>query len=184
MEKGERKHGCCVRESGMTQGLSRERLGKRGSTREKRARNHSPLDREETLWHKTASTRRDGGIGRRSGLKIRRWRHREGSTPSPGIVFKFGARFISEMVSESFRLRILPFKGARRVFLFFPSVLRAGFPIFPALFCFVKFDCWQMGRYLENFPYKDFLGGGVSTGGKEKCLLRVGRKFPPPAWGV
>src|SRR5215211_3687132 len=27
---------------------------------------------------------RDGGIGRRSGLKIRRWRHHEGSIPSPG----------------------------------------------------------------------------------------------------
>lgn len=86
MEKGERKHGCCVRESGMTQGLSRERLGKRGSTREKRARNHSPLDREETLWHKTASTRRDGGIGRRSGLKIRRWQHLASSSLAPGTI--------------------------------------------------------------------------------------------------
>ena len=88
MEKVERKHGCCVRESGMTQGLSRERLGKRGSTREKRARNHSPLDREETLWHKTASTRRDGGIGRRSGLKIRRWQHLASSSLAPGTRMK------------------------------------------------------------------------------------------------
>ncbi len=29
---------------------------------------------------------RDGEIGRRTGLKIRRWRHREGSTPSPGTI--------------------------------------------------------------------------------------------------
>ena len=88
MEKGERKHSCCVRESGMTQGLSRECFGKRGSTREKRARNHSPLDREETLWHKTASTRRDGGIGRRSGLKIRRWQHLASSSLAPGTRMK------------------------------------------------------------------------------------------------
>ena len=28
--------------------------------------------------------RRDGGTGRRSGLKIRRWQHRKGSSPFPG----------------------------------------------------------------------------------------------------
>ena len=53
-----------------------------------RDRNHSPLDREETLWHKTASIRRDGGIGRRSGLKIRRWQHLASSSLAPGTRMK------------------------------------------------------------------------------------------------
>ena len=30
--------------------------------------------------------RRDGGIGRRSGLKIRRWQQRGGSIPPPGTI--------------------------------------------------------------------------------------------------
>ena len=88
MEKGERKHGRCVRESGMMQGLGRECAEKRCSLQEMRARGHSPLDHEKTLWHKTASTRRDGGIGRRSGLKIRRWQHLASSSLAPGTRMK------------------------------------------------------------------------------------------------
>ena len=33
-------------------------------------------------WDKIRKSWGGGGIGRRNGLKIRRWRHREGSTPS------------------------------------------------------------------------------------------------------
>lgn len=32
---------------------------------------------------------RDGGTGRRAGLKIRWWRHRVGSTPTLGIFFSW-----------------------------------------------------------------------------------------------
>ena len=41
-------------------------------------------NRCNTVYNTPCSTRRCDGIGRRSGLKIHRWRHRAGSSPATG----------------------------------------------------------------------------------------------------
>ena len=43
------------------------------------------------LYSNVFSISRDGGIGRRTGLKIPRWRQRAGSIPAPGTKYVFQA---------------------------------------------------------------------------------------------
>src|SRR5258706_7560213 len=49
---------------------------------------------------------RDGGIGRRSGLKIRRWQHCGGSSPPPGT--KAASNQVQTNPSKSRRTQQLP----------------------------------------------------------------------------
>ncbi|GEM_PF-3991402 len=56
------------------------------------------------LYSNVFSISRDGGIGRRTGLKIPRWRQRGGSIPPPGttMLFQVTSKCILSLENSTF----------------------------------------------------------------------------------